>query len=421
MIDNNSNLNEIKSFVDDFLLNHQNGIKTIYNIFFKNDKFISFDSLNKELKEELKNGCIVYLKNNRSVSEIDNYLFYIANSFCKKKAMFLVKNSEYICPGCLFFGKITILNYDKILKCNVCNSKLEIDPKLIKYYLTFSKHFKHGYRCLDCNRFIPHPLDNSSKVFCPYLDCSFVGLCKDLKKMHHPKVQMPIQPILLDNNQSNILEEKSSLIGNLSQIKDVIISQINNVAYNSSNFTIQHKNLAYQAILNILEKYPNDMINYLLYKSRSGGFQSKIFQEYIYLLEKSLPFRFKKGKKYFTINSLLDPNIKIFDGISIFENEVNKNFCVKNNTKEFYIGGRKASIAQKFYIGKLLDIIDFNTRKSIIENVIEYSFSGIKLKNINPGTKVIVSHLRVPPHYQMGGMSYINRARKQIVDQLESK
>jgi hypothetical protein len=48
--------------------------------------------------------------------------------------------------------------------------------------------------------------------------------------------------------------------------------------------------------------------------------------------------------------------------------------------------------------------------------VTEYTFSKIKVQDIVPGTEVIVTHLRVPPHYQMGGMVYVNRVRKKIID-----
>ncbi len=81
-----------------------------------------------------------------------------------------------------------------------------------------------------------------------------------------------------------------------------------------------------------------------------------------------------------------------------------------------YIGSRKGSIAKPYYIGKLLSITDNKNKKPIIDFVKEYSFSKIKLKDISPGLDVTVSHLRIPPHYQMGGMVYINRIRKKIVD-----
>ena len=56
-----------------------------------------------------------------------------------------------------------------------------------------------------------------------------------------------------------------------------------------------------------------------------------------------------------------------------------------------------------------------------MNHVASYSFNLIKCRDLEPGTKVTVTHLRVPPHYQMGGMVYINRIRKKIVDRVKFK
>jgi hypothetical protein len=54
---------------------------------------------------------------------------------------------------------------------------------------------------------------------------------------------------------------------------------------------------------------------------------------------------------------------------------------------------------------------------SLLNNVIDYSFSIIKT-NLSPGTKVHVSHLRIPAHYQVGILSHINRIKKNITNSL---
>ena len=86
------------------------------------------------------------------------------------------------------------------------------------------------------------------------------------------------------------------------------------------------------------------------------GFQCKIFQEYIRLLEETLPFSFKKSKKVYVVESLLDENVSLFDGVSNFEGVINENGVIKNRTMEFYIGGRQGSITRPYYIGKLLSL-----------------------------------------------------------------
>jgi hypothetical protein len=221
---------------------------------------------------------------------------------------------------------------------------------------------------------------------------------------------------LLSIDSHTQLKRNEELDNNVRLLKDIIDNQSNNVPYNGTDFTLIHKVLVYQAFKNMLEIYPEEIVEYLLHKRRTGGFQNKIFQEYIRLLEDSFPFCFKKRGKIYRVDSLLDPNLHIFDGISVFDAVVNDKLDIKNNTQEFYIGGRKASYSQPFYIGKLLNVIDKTTKEPLLANVKSYGFSKIKMQDILPGTEVTVTHLRVPPHYQMGGMVYINRIRKKIVD-----
>lgn len=216
-----------------------------------------------------------------------------------------------------------------------------------------------------------------------------------------------------------IINNKAEFDKNVKLIFNIIENKKNNIPYLSSNLVAKQKYLCYQAIENLLNSQPENLIKYIL-GSRSGGFQSKIFQEYIFLLEKSIPFTFSKCKKNYIVSSLLDEKLSLFDGISSFEGIIDDKLFIKNNTKEFYIGGRTGSISQPYYIGKILNILDKDTKLSLLDNLCEYSFLRIKMKNISPGTEVIVNHLRVPPHYQMGGMVYVNRVRKEIVDSIEN-
>jgi hypothetical protein len=434
------NLLNVDSLINTFLEKHYQGIYTMHNLYFKTSNELSLKALIAELEVELRTGCTTYLnKEDSEISGLDSYLFYITNAYAKKRAAPHIKRkTEYICPGCLFLNKenlVTLTN--KFFTCDDCDSGLRTvtDPKLLSLFRTFFKHNKLGYHCNDCDRFIPHPVDESPVVSCPYLDCSFVGSWSSLKRMHHPSSSNNIELLTLDapiigtlSIKNNIpssdadalskLEMKEIIDNQIKMLRDVIDYQKNNVPYSSSDFTVHHKYLCYDAFSNILKKYPVELIDYLLNKSRSGGFQHKIFQEYSKLLENSLPFHFKRNNKQFKIESLLDDNLKIFDGISVFETIVNEKIEVKNATKEFYVGGRKGSIAQPYYIGKLLSVTDKLTKNPLLDKVTEYSFSKIKMKDIDPGTEVIVTHLRIPPHYQMGGMVYINRVRKKIIDRV---
>ena len=317
--------------------------------------------------------------------------------------------NQYICPGCLFLGKQTLLYESKFLNCQECTNKLKEsnDIKLKKIFEIFYKHHKSGYRCTDCSRFIPLPADYSSNISCPYLDCCFIGDSSEMKKMHHPAIKTNETPekLILSNNRKDLI---STTIDTLSK----------ELSFSSSNFTTHHKLLVYQAFNNLLNKFPEEMENYLLNESRTGGFQHKAFQEYIRLLEDSFPFSIRKNKKFYTINNLLDENLCLFEGASSFEAIVNDKGIIPNNTKEFYFGGRKATYAKPYYMGKLLNVVEAVTKQPLMHLVEEYTFNKIKIKDIVPGTNVIVTHLRIPPHYEMGGMVYVNRIRKKIVEEI---
>jgi hypothetical protein len=430
-----NNLLDIDSLIEKFLQEHAIGIATLHRNYFHNNDELSLRALKAEVVDELRTGCVSFINKDYPLEKINSYLFYIVNDFCKKTAKPQIKNkTEYLCPCCLFLGKENKINLsNQILNCFSCQDEIKItaDPKKIALFSMFSKHNKMGYHCQDCKRFIPHPLDELQIISCPYFDCCFVGELTSLKRMHHPISQSNPEKLMLDAEQnvncfknilvaseSNFLSQihvKKEQENRIEILSDVIDSQKNSVPYVSSDFTSRHKSLTYQAFANLLIKYPEQMADYLLSESRSGGFQHKVFQEYIRLLEASIPFSYKKNKKYFKVESLLDDNLNLFDGISTFDAIVSENLVVKNGTQEFYIGGRKARIAKPYYIGKLLNVIDKVSQTPIMDHVKEYSFSRIKVRDIEPGTEVTVMHLRVPPHYQMKGMVCVNRIRKKIV------
>lgn len=206
---------------------------------------------------------------------------------------------------------------------------------------------------------------------------------------------------------------------NVLLLKNTIQSQMNAVHFTSPEFTLAHKLCMYQAFLNLIEKYPEKMVCSLFSLKKNTGLQHKIFQEYISLLEKKIPFSFKKNGKFYQINSLLDPELTIFDGVSVFDAIVSPKKEIKNNTKEFYVGGRKGAYSKIYYIGKVLDIINLENKQSIVSDILEYSFSKIKMKTTSPKTNVQVIHLRIPPHYQMGGMLYLNRIKQKITDEIK--
>ncbi len=312
--------------------------------------------------------------------------------------------TKYLCPACLYLGQHSVLKDSSLMRCQNCTNKLKTaDPKYFELFNIFSLHSKKGFHCPECQRFLPQV--NSTQITCPYLDCSFSGSLEDLKRAHHPSLRnKELKPVV-------ILTPRNSLINNC--IQSLLIK----LEFTKSDVTYYHKLATLQAFRNISEKYSN-FSDYLLNNSRSGGFQHKLFQEYSKILESFLPFNIKKYNKSIQIESLLDINLNIFNGISTFETQINSN-KIRNETREYYIGGRLGFYTQPYYIGKLLEIVDSNNN-SLLPMVQEYSFNYIKLNHkINDIIKV--THLRIIPHYQMGGMVYINRLRKEIIQQCKSQ
>jgi hypothetical protein len=432
------NLMDVDILVENFLDEREQGIATLHRIYFQSNNQLSLRAFKEELSDELRTDCVTFINKGAPLEELNGYLFYIANSFCKRIAKPIVKQKiEYICPGCVYLGKeYSTLNFDRLFKCEECIDELKnsSDPKRSSFFKVFSRHNKSGYHCTDCQRFIPHPLDNSSSVSCPYFDCLFVGKVSSLNKMHHPTSKSNPEKLILDASQVSGLSLKDNLVSQESDphaqlelaeelqnkvdaLKDIIETQSNSVPYSSSDSTIKHKQYVYQAFANLLKEFPEEMTDYLLHSNDNRvGFQHKVFQEYIRLLEASFPFVITKNKKLYKIDNLLDNNLCLFDGISIFDSFVTDKLSIKNGTKEFYIGGRKSAYTKPYYIGKLLNIIQKDTKVPLLHLVKDYSFSKIRLHDIVPGTPVTVTHLRVPPHYQMGGMVYVNRVRKKIVE-----
>lgn len=437
------NLMDVDSLVESFIQDREQGISTLHRLYFKNGDQLSLRALKEELIEELRTGCVTFINKGADMGELNDYLFYIVNAFCKKSAQPVVKRiTEYICPGCVYLGKeYSTININKVFKCEECISELKIskDPKSIHFFRTFAQHNKAGYHCSDCQRFIPHPLDNSvTIVSCPYFDCSFVGLIEGLHKMHHPTSKSNPEKLILDapaihgvSLKDHVVSKEADVLTQLEVAEDlqdkfhllqeIIETQSNNVPYCSSDATIRHKQYVYQAFASLLEENPSEMVAYLLNTNDNHcGFQHKVFQRYIQLLEKSLPFIISKNRKLHKVETLLDETLCLFDGISVYDSRVTNSLNIKNETTEFYIGGRKAAYTKPYYIGKLLSLSHRETKVSLMSHVKDYSFSRIRLHDIDPGTPVTVTHLRVPPHYQMGGMAYVNRLRKKIVERAKT-
>lgn len=306
-----------------------------------------------------------------------------------------------ICPGCFYLNKITPLVFYKTFACQICKDSISSSSGALSFmHKTFSVHSRTGYACQKCTRFVPDNIE--STLICPYPNCSAIFDKTNLKKKQHPK-------------HSAVNSEIQSIQSPIQNILDKIQED---VIYGSHSSTIPLKTAAIEAFQYISITQPKQFLEYLTESTRYG-FQHKLFQAFTDALEKKLPYVIFKKKKPIHIDNLLHEQLSIFSKISSFDGVVNDDLIVTNNTSDYYTSNKSSKTTQLF-IGKLLSIDD-TAGNSLINNVVDYSFHMIKLKNVQPLTNVVVSHLAIPPHYQMGGMVYLNRLRQEIAEILKKQ
>lgn len=415
----------IDSFTKEFIEHNSHIINGLCFNFYKDSSALSILAFQEIIHDELKKACYSFVNNGHNPDYIDSYLFACIHKTIKNMNN-EGKNNVYICPGCKHFSKIEILEQSsKKLVCNACKnaSSYAKDKWEENFYNTFAEHNRKGFKCPECDNFIPDT--GNEQISCPYPNCLFVGDTNALKVARHPSIKANLETPRLVQDPTDVRASDTEIIikDDLNEymeiLQECIESQINLLHYKSNESTLTNKMCMYQAFKNIIEKYPDEMISYLVLLNRNVRMQHRIFQEFIRLLQEKIPFSFKKNGKYYEVKSLLDENLCIFDGESTFKAVIDDKFEIPNLTEELYVGSRKGSYCRSFYIGKILEIIDLDSNTNITDSIKEYSFFKVTMQDhIKPGTNVQVKHLRIPPHYQMGGMVYLNRIRRAIVDKV---
>lgn len=364
------------------------------------------------------------------------------------------RSAVLICPACRELGvRVILVLESKMWKCSNCASemdRLQDDVKKgkledgrirsrIRMHKTFWLHSRRGYRCPepDCSRFIPESANGKFGIECPYYDCSFFGDSKELEIMSHPSSVAQKDMLSLDRsigeNSDNISFKDVLKSDNLPVLAELLIKETYNKEYNTlisvidtqmarvrrmNNYgTRVQKLLMYDAFKFMCQKSPEEMVSYLVHLRQTAEIplQVRIFQEYIRLIEESLPFMVKKHGQEEEIFSISDPLLGLFVGLSVFDAVVDSDGRIPNDTIETYAGSRMFKQYGSYFIGKLLDVVDLQSNQSVLNCVISNTFVDITT-SLLPGTKVKVTHYRIPPHYEMGNMVLLQRIRKQIVN-----
>ncbi len=425
-----------------------------YGVVKQNDNSaLACAAFKEQARAELKLALSTFLFESqhwKSGRDINSYLLTTLNRLVSRinTDIGAIKKANIpICPACKLENRKEFLKQeDKLWKCKVCTQAIEDLPQeragKIRLCKVFALHSKKGYRCPECNRFIPESSNTTFGISCPYEDCIFMGEIENLLLMSHPVSQVRRNMVSLQTNLSHdsgkelimqdlleadtiqpdlklILTEHTQQEYNL--LLQIIKDQISLIKRTNSASTLVQKLLMYESYRTMLEKFPEEMISYLVHRKQNADFpiQARIFQEYASMVEGYLPFTIEKKESKIDIISLTDPNLGLFLGVSTYEAEVKNNHTIPNNTKEIYIGGRKLKNYGPCFIGKIIDVTDNRTQQSLKSFIKEYSFIQIKMENaISPGTPVTVSHFRIPSHYEMMSLVWLQRIRRQLVDKI---
>ncbi len=414
----------------------------------KPDNKVSYDSNKESLlvkSKEVTQKYVYQFKYWQSKIPFDRYLFkslknVIFNITSSNDNVFYIQRP--VCPGCKFFNQKTFLlnstgtsNFPNgLFYCSECDFKLknqknlDFNRKLV--YNTFKMYSKAGGKCPCCLKWIPKSVFNNDFGICPF--CDFSGKESELLRGNHPTSLLaePNSNILdvkeyssIENNSPETnLSNKQEFFNNFKLLTKVLEDQNSALTKRSRGTTLVQKHLMYKAFYDATFKYPEQMVDYLVYQKLTDGFniQSKIFQEYALLIENYLPFTMVKNNESVIITDYCDPLLNLYLGISTFETEIDDKFAIKNKTNEVYIGGNKLVNYGPCFIGRLISVTEKSSGKDITKYVKEYSFNNIIMKNnIVPKTNVIVKHFRIASHYEMGPMVFLQRIRKDITTKIK--
>lgn len=449
------------------LMDHFSGrIHSLSTYVYGSEKGVALAAFKEWAQKTIEKGVKTFIfknehwRNGRSIGPyLSTCLTKLADTL-KSDIESVKKVSIPICPACKTLNEREFLVYEgKLMRCPTCtkeHARLESKPDRTSveeyaYRLrkVFSLHSRKGRRCPSCERFIPESFINaseSSRVSCPYDNCSWFGVESELEQMAHPLGQSTGMTVSLNSpisskNWSNTsdtemgdmidakevnpdvrMEQAEKYYKEMKIAKEVLAIQQARLECQPRKKVIK-KYLMYQAFQNLLEQDPAAMISYLIHGKSLGErpIQSLIFQRYIQLVENHLPFTIDdeddedgSGEVY----SLLDSKLNLFLGMSEYQAYVKESGFISNNTHEIFVG---AKCNGPCFIGLLCDVQD-ESGKSLLSEVEYYTFSCVKMKNtVSQNTLVKVIHFRIPPHYEMYSLVNLQRTRGRIVQSIRNR
>ena len=445
------------------MMEHFSGrIHSLATYIYGSEKGVALAAFEEYASQTLRKGVETFIfksqhwRTGRSIGPyLSSCLSKLADSL-KSDIDFYKKVSIPVCPACKALGeKEFLVPEGKLLRCPTCSkestrlesqstrtSREEFEYRVRK---VFSMHSRKGCRCPGCERFIPESFINASgstRVSCPFDNCSWFGVASELEPMAHPLAQSSGLTVSLNapvNKSLSAMNGKIAELGDMIDGQDInpdirleqsekyekelkiaktVLSTQRSRLEKEPRAKVIKKYLMYKAFEALLNQDPAGMIAYLIHGKSLGErpIQSLIFQKYIQLIENCLPFEVLAddgdNKEVF---SLLDSSLNLFLGMSEYQAHVRESGFVSNNTHEIFVG---AKCNGPCFIGLLCDVTD-EDGKSLLSEVEYYTFSNLKMKpSVPQNTLLKVVHFRIPPHYEMYSLVNLQRVRRKVVDSI---
>lgn len=378
------------------------------------------------------------------------YLLTALSNFTKQKFWSQSGKQKYfalICPACrLENEKNLLVAEDRLWRCHSCTEKINSSLSLPEknFHLVFSLHSKSGFLCPDCCNFIPSSVEKNGILICPFPKCCFSGSSKKTLRTTHPvTIRFRDSHFSIDNgpgdsrkevgqekylkDPESSLSEDSVLLKDISEKEFKLLQETIRTAMSFNErqalpATKVQKTLFYRAFWDLTEKYPEEMVSYLVHNKTSFdfGLQAKIFQIFLFHLENFLPYSFVSSTGKTEICSLFDSRLGLFDGESNFTAIVQSDYSIPNLTSEHYFSQNLKDYGP-YFLGKIVELKN-EAGQDLLPEMQGNSFVKIELtKKVLPGTKVFVRHYRLVPHYTMGILIHLQKIRKHLGEILARK
>lgn len=415
----------------------------------------SKEAFEEETKIFIKNAVHSYIANKKWQSDVP-FIPYITKAILINVKKFLSNNSglkktikEFVCPACKDRSNIEeIANCDGVLYCKTCQAESlnsSNTNERILFYKTFAKHSLDGVKCPSCNKFVPNSALTDS-ILCPYPDCK--QEINNADKMLHPSIgrdkifislnnqivksyelfnsskQKQFIDLYCDNkeNQCDSIIGAEDFTNRLSIIREIIVLQKKVNGYSRKT---PHKATMYDAFLKVLDKFPEDMINYLTYGGQNSDMpiQALIYQEFANDMLQKLPFKYFQGNDLVYIDQPTDPRFHLFTGIKEFANFIDSSSVLRKRNGYSYDGDNKTIDNNESFIGKIISATTIDG-KDVSQYIDFYNFTYIRFKYdeiTKPGTDVLIKYYSLAPNYTIGSMTHLQRIKKKISDSINKR